>query len=164
MQLFHQHFPGLMGAALESDIWCEAICDGRHLHPGTVRMLLKCKGWNRVAAVTDSIMAAGLPDGRYMLGVNEVIVKDGDARLAVGDSRAGSTLTMHQALLNLMSFTGRPLEEVLPLLTENPAALLRLENRKGRIAPGLDADLVLLDESCEVVQTFVRGECVYRRD
>ena len=164
MQLFHQHAPGLMGAGLESDVWCEAICDGRHLHPGTVRMLLKCKGWRRVAAITDSIMAAGLPDGRYKLGVNDVIVTDGDARLAVGNSRAGSTLTMHQALLNLMRFTDQPLENVLPLLTQNPAELLRVDNRKGRIAPGLDADIVLLDEDCGVQCTYVRGDCVYQKE
>ena len=162
MQLFHQHAPGLMGAGLESDVWCEAICDGRHLHPGAVRMLLKCKGYGRVAAVTDSIMAAGLPDGRYRLGVNDVIVKDGDARLAVGDSRAGSTLTMHQAMLNLMRFTSRPLEAVLPLLTQNPAELLRVDRRKGRLAPGLDADIVLLDDRYRVARTFVRGDCVYQ--
>jgi len=164
MQLFHQHAPGLMGAGLESDVWCEAICDGRHLHPGTVRMLLKCKGYGRVVAVTDSIMAAGLPDGRYRLGVNDVIVRDGDARLAVGDSRAGSTLTMHQAMLNLMRFTARPLEDVLPLLTQNPAELLRVDRRKGRLAPGLDADIVLLDEQYRVARTFVRGDTVFSRE
>lgn len=164
MLLFHQHAPGLMGAGLESDVWCEAICDGRHLHPGAVRMLLKCKGWRRVVPITDSIMAAGLPDGRYKLGVNDVIVKDGDARLAVGDTRAGSTLTMHQALLNLMRFTDQPLENVLPLLSRNPAELLRIDGRKGRIAPGLDADIVLLNDQCEVVRTYVRGDCVYQRE
>ena len=65
MKLFHQHFPSMMGAALESDIYCEAICDGRHLHPGSVRLFLKAKGYDKVVAVTDSIMAAGLPDGEY---------------------------------------------------------------------------------------------------
>ena len=102
MKLFHQHFPAIMGAALESDARCEAICDGRHLHPGTVRMLLKCKGWDRVIAITDSIMAAGLPDGRYKLGVNDVVVEDGDAKLASNGVRAGSTLTTGQALRNLV--------------------------------------------------------------
>ena len=164
MILFHHHSPGLMGAALESDVYCEAICDGLHLHPGTVRMLIKCKGWDRVAAVTDSIMAAGLPDGRYRLGVNDVIVKDGDARLAQGDSRAGSTLTMHRALKNLMAFTGQPLEKVLPLLTENPARLLRIGQKKGRLEEGLDGDLVLLDEKNEVRATYVKGKCVYRQE
>ena len=89
MKLLHQHFPAIMGAALESDIYCEAICDGRHLHPGTVRLLLKVKGLDKVVAITDSIMAAGLPDGRYKLGVNDVIVEDGDAKLENG-VRAGS--------------------------------------------------------------------------
>ena len=78
-----------MGAVLESDIYCEAICDGRHLHPGTVRFLIKMKGIDRMVAITDSIMAAGLPDGSYKLGVNDVVVKDGDAKLKDG-TRAGS--------------------------------------------------------------------------
>ena len=141
MKLFHQHFPAIMGAALESDAWCEAICDGRHLHPGTVRMLLKCKGWDKVVAVTDSIMAAGLPDGHYKLGVNDVVVVEGDAKLADTGVRAGSTLTTGQALRNLVKFTGRPVEDVLPLLTANPAAALRMADRKGSIAEGMDADL-----------------------
>ena len=106
-----------MGAALESDIYCEAICDGRHLHPGVVRLLLKVKGNNRVIAITDSIMAAGLPDGKYKLGVNDVVVEDGDAKLAENGVRAGSTLTQNTALRNLLVFTGKPLEEIVPLLT-----------------------------------------------
>lgn len=162
MKLFHQHFPAIMGAALESDAWCEAICDGRHLHPGTVRMLLKCKGWDKVVAVTDSIMAAGLPDGAYKLGVNDVVVVDGDAKLADTGVRAGSTLTTGKALKNLVQFTGHPVEDVLPLLTANPAAALRLENRKGRIAQGLDADCVLLSDTLDVQATIVGGRCVYR--
>ena len=82
MKLLHQHFPAIMGAAMESDIYCEAICDGRHLHPGVVRLLLKTKGIDRVVAITDSIMAAGLPDGNYKLGVNEVVVLYGDAKMS----------------------------------------------------------------------------------
>ena len=161
MKLFHQHFPAIMGAALETNTYCEAICDGRHLHPGTVRILLKCKGWNRVVAITDSIMAAGLPDGRYTLGVNDVVVEQGDAKLASTGVRAGSTLTTGQALRNLTDFTGRPLEEVLPLLTENPAVALHMEQRKGRIRRGMDADMVLLDEALQVRTTIAGGTVVY---
>lgn len=161
MKLFHQHFPAIMGAALESDAWCEAICDGRHLHPGTVRMLLKCKGWDKVIAITDSIMAAGLPDGNYKLGVNDVVVQDGDAKLASNGVRAGSTLTTGQALRNLVKFTGRPVEDVIPLLTANVANALRLQGQKGRIAPGLDADCVLLDDALGVAATVVGGQLVY---
>ena len=164
MGLFHQHRPSIMGAVLERPVYCEAICDGRHLHPGTVRMLLACKGWDRVVAVTDSIQAAGLPDGRYKLGVNDVVVEDGDAKLASNGVRAGSTLTTGQALKNLAAFTGEPLERVLPLLTCNPARLIGLEDRKGSITPGKDADLVVLDGALDVTQTYVSGCCVYAGD
>ena len=160
MALFHQHRPAIMGAVLERDVFCEAICDGRHLHPGTVRMLLACKGWDRVVAVTDSIQAAGLPDGRYKLGVNDVVVRDGDAVLADSGVRAGSTLTTGQALKNLVRFTGESVERVLPLLTANPARLIGLEG-KGAIAPGMDADLVVLDEALDVRATYVAGREVW---
>lgn len=158
MQLLHQHRPAILGAVLESDVYCEAICDGRHLHPGIVRLLLKVKGLERVVAVTDSIMAAGLPDGKYHLGVNEVVVEDGDAKLASDGTRAGSTLTQDAALRNLLAYTGRPLEEILPLLTENPARLLGVFDRKGSIADGKDGDLVVLDGENRVADVFVRGE------
>lgn len=162
LRLFHQHEPAIMGAALESDAWCEAICDGRHLHPASVRLLLKCKGWDRVIAVTDSIMAAGLPDGQYKLGVNDVTVVGGDAKLTSTGMRAGSTLTTGQALKNLVAFTGQPVEDVLPLLTVNVARALRIEDCKGSIEPGMDADFVLLDQRLNVRATVVGGVCVYR--
>lgn len=145
MGLFHQHRPAIMGAVLESSVYCEAICDGRHLHPAAVRLLLKCKGWDRVVAVTDSIQAAGLPDGHYKLGVNDVVVLDGDAKLADTGVRAGSTLSQDTALRNLMDFTGKSAADVLPLLTENPARLIGVFEKKGSIEPGKDADLVVLD-------------------
>lgn len=143
MKLFHQHFPAIMGAVLESDVYCEAICDGRHLHPGSVRMMLKAKGYDRVVAVTDSIMASGLPDGEYKLGVNDVIVEDGDAKLPNG-VRAGSTLTTGTALKRLIEFTGESMEDVLPLLTMNPATLIGAEKQIGSLEVGKDADLSLI--------------------
>lgn len=161
MGLFHQHRPAIMGAVLERPVYCEAICDGRHLHPGSVRMLLACKGWDKVVAVTDSIQAAGLPDGRYKLGVNDVVVEDGDAKLVSNGVRAGSTLTTGQALKNLVKFTGESVERVLPLLTANPAALVGLSYCKGSIAPGKDADLVVLDDELNVKETYVAGRLVY---
>lgn len=160
MKLLHQHFPAIMGAALESDIYCEAICDGRHLHPGTVRLLLKVKGLDRVVAITDSIMAAGLPDGKYKLGVNDVVVEDGDAKLAENGVRAGSTLTQNVALKNLLAFTGKRLEEIIPLLTENPAKLIKVYDTKGSIADGKDADLVVLDAENDIADVFVGGKIV----
>ena len=160
MRLFHQHEPAIFGAVIESDVYCEAICDGRHLAPGTVRMYAKCKGIDRIVAITDSIMATGLPDGEYHLGVNEVIVADGDAKLKSNGTRAGSTLTQDVALKNMVKWLPNPLEEILMTLTENPAKEMGLWDRKGSIDEGKDADLVLLDAQCNVVHVFARGKQV----
>ena len=157
MAPLHQHRPAIIGAALESDIYCEMICDGLHLHPAIVRLLWKTKGPQRLVAITDSIMAAGLPDGNYHLGVNQVVVEKGDAKLASDGTRAGSTLTQDRALRNLLSFTGLSLEEILPVLTENPAKLIGVYDRKGSIEDGKDADLVVLDEQNQVADVFLQG-------
>lgn len=164
MKLLHQHFPAIWGAVLEDDnLYCEIICDGRHLHPGTVRLIIKTKGLDRVVAITDSIMAAGLPDGDYKLGVNDVVVVDGDAKLKSDGTRAGSTLTTGKALLNLLEFTGKPLEDILPLLTENPAKLIGVYDRIGSIEEGKEADIVVLDKDCQVIRTYSKGKEVYRK-
>ena len=157
-RLFHQHEPAIFGAIMESDVYCETICDGRHLVPGSVRMYAKCKGLDRIVAITDSIMAAGLPDGNYHLGVNDVVVIDGDAKLASNGTRAGSTLTQDVALKNMLKWLPNTLEEILPTLSENPAKEMGLWDRKGSIETGKDADLVLLDEEANVVHVFARGK------
>ncbi len=162
MKLLHQHHPAIMGAVLESDIYCEAICDGRHLHPGVVRLLLKTKGMDKVVAVTDSIMATGLPDGNYKLGVNDVVVVKGDAQLASGGGRAGSTLTTQSALKNIIDFTKLPLEEVIVLLTKNPAQMLDMYDSVGSIDVGKYADMVVLNEDYDVIDTFVKGHKIVR--
>ncbi len=162
MRPFHHHEPGIIGAVLESDIYCEAITDGLHLNPATLRLLLKVKGWDRVAAITDSIMAAGLPDGQYKLGVNDVTVKNGDARLTHGDARAGSTLTQARSVKNLLAFTGKPLEKIAGLLTKNPAALLGLSGQ-GSLVPGSFADITAVTREGDILSTIVRGETVYTR-
>ncbi len=157
MKLCHQHEPAIFGALLESDSCCEIIADGRHLHPGFVRMLLQAKGTECLIAISDSIMAAGLADGKYKLGINDVIVKDGDAKLADDGTRAGSTLTLDNALKNIMAFTGLALEKVLPMLTENPARAVGVFDRKGSIDDGKDADIVLLDNDNNICHVFVCG-------
>ena len=157
MRLFHQHEPAVFGAVMESDVYAETICDGRHLVPGTVRMYCKCKGLDRIVAITDSIMAAGLPDGFYHLGVNEVVVEGGDAKLVSNGTRAGSTLTHNVALKNMLKWLPYSLEEILPTLSENPAKAMGCFDRKGSIENGKDADLVQLDELANVVHVFARG-------
>ena len=157
MKLLHQHFPAIFGAVLESDVYCEIICDGLHLHPGTVRILLKAKGLDRAVAITDSIMAAGLPDGEYKLGVNDVVVSDGDAKLKEGGVRAGSTLTLVRAYRNLLKFTGSTEEEILPLLIRNPAEMLGVCDELGSIEKGKAADILIMDADRQICTTIVRG-------
>ena len=118
------------------------------------------KGQLLIEADLDSIMAAGLPDGNYHLGVNDVVVIDGDAKLASNGTRAGSTLTQDVALKNMLKWLPNTLEEIIPTLTENPARAMNLWDRKGSIADGKDADLVLLDEQANVVHVFARGKQV----
>ncbi len=156
--------PGILGAALESDAYCEFICDGLHLHPANVRILLKAKGIGKLVAVSDSIMAAGLPDGVYTLGAHKIIVKDGESTLGNGHTRAGSTLTLRAALVNFLQFTGLPLHEAILPMTANPAQLLGLDKQKGRIAPGMDADLAVLDNRMNVQYTFVQQRMVYKHN
>lgn len=162
MGAIHQHRPDAIGASLESDIYSEMICDGFHLHPGIVRLMIKAKGIDKAIAVTDSIMAAGLEDGNYKLGVNDIVVIGGDAQLAGSGVRAGSTLTMDKAARNLMSFSKRPLEEVSRFLSTNPATMLGIDELKGDIAVGKDADLVILSQEYSVLYTIINGEVAYK--
>ena len=161
MKLMHQHFPAISGAVLESDVYCEAICDGKHLVPPIVRLLIKTKGIDRVIGVTDSIMATGLGDGKYKLGVNDIVVIDGDAKLTDLTTRAGSTLTTNKALKNLVAFTNRPIEEISKILSKNPADYVGIGDHKGQLKEGYDADFIVLDEDYNVIQTFVVGKEVY---
>ncbi|MFR4440043.1 MAG: N-acetylglucosamine-6-phosphate deacetylase [Hungatella sp.] len=161
MKLLHQHYPAIWGAVLEDDnLYCEIICDGRHLHPGTVRLIIKTKGLDRVVAITDSIMAAGLPDGRYHLGVNDVVVEDGDAKLAENGVRAGSTLILKKAFENLLDYTGKTPEEILPVLTENPAKVVGLFDSISSIEVGKRASLLIMDTNHRLQTVLVNGRVV----
>ena len=86
---------------------CEFICDGIHLHPDIIRLITRCKGKELAVAITDAMEAAGMPDGKYQLGGQDVFVKEGAARLADG-TLAGSTLTMIRAFQNLIRFGAAP--------------------------------------------------------
>ena len=154
--------PGALGAVLSDDrIWAQVIVDGIHVHPAIVKLLVKAKGIDRTILITDAIRASGMPDGDYALGDQTVHVKGGVARTDAG-GLAGSTLTMDQALRNVIKFAGISLAGALPMVTRVPAAAMRLENHKGSIAPGFDADIVVLDETNHVRMTMVGGRVVYR--
>ena len=98
----HHRNPGVPGAALtDNRFFCEMICDGKHLHDDIVRLIIRCKGADRAVAITDAMEAAGMPDGEYKLGGQQVYVREGAARLKDG-TLAGSVLTMPEALHRLI--------------------------------------------------------------
>ena len=146
------------------------ILDGVHVDPVAVAMALQCKGPDRVCLITDANVGAGLPPGRYKFGDSEVefAYEGGPARLAEGSAwpgaLAGSGLSMDRAVRNAISMLNIELPQAVRMASTNPAGVLGLEQHKGRIQEGLDADLVLLDDELKVIQTWVGGRCVYTKD
>ena len=147
--------PGVVGAALvHPDVVVQAIVDGVHLDPDIVRLLWSAAG-DRIALVTDAIAGAGIGDGTYALGETEIVVADDVVRREDG-VLAGSALTMPQAVRNLVE-VGVPLENALEAASTVPARVLGLPGL-GSLVPGGPADVVVLDDALEVVQTIVGGE------
>lgn len=155
--LLHRE-PGLVGALLAAaDRVVGLIADGIHVHPGLIRIVWAAKGPAGLSLVSDAMAALGMAPGRYRLNDLEVIVSEKEARLADG-TLAGSVLSLDQAVRNLIAFTGCSLAEALATVTTTPADLLGIGHERGRIRPGLIADLVLLDADLRVAATIVRGE------
>ena len=162
MRPLHHREPGPAGAALAAPrVTVELIADGVHVHPAAIRLVHAAKGPNRVALVTDAMQAAGLPDGDYALGDQPISVRGGEARNA-GGSLAGSTLTMDRAVRLCVQEAGIPLIDALRMASATPAALLGIGAATGRIAPGADADLVVLDDELTAIGTMVGGAWAHR--
>jgi N-acetylglucosamine-6-phosphate deacetylase len=163
MRLFHHRDPGCLAAALNSrDVTVELIADGVHVHPGAMEMLLRAKGEEKTVLVTDAIPLAGLADGSFDLGGEEVWVEKSVARRADG-TLVGSAFTMDRMVANAARWLPLGLSRVIRMATLNPATVIGVADRKGKIAPGFDADLVVLAPDFEVEMSFVAGELVYRR-
>src|SRR5439155_26633632 len=138
----------------------ELICDLVHVHPSVIRMAARHAGLDRTVLVTDAIAAAGVGDGIYDVGGLAVTVKDGVPTLAGGASLAGSTLTMDVAFRNLVRGCGLSVREAVVATSAQPAELLGLAKTTGRLAVGLAADLVIMDESLRPTAVMHRGEWV----
>lgn len=159
MRPFSHRETGVIGAMLtDARTTAEVIADGVHVDDAALRILLAAKGAERVILVTDATAATGMPDGNYRLGNIEVTVSGGVCRNREGNL-AGSTLTLDRAVQK-MTALGVPAATAVQMATLNPARLLGIGEKKGRLAPGADADIVLLDDSLRVARVFTRGHAL----
>jgi N-acetylglucosamine-6-phosphate deacetylase len=162
MSPLHHREPGVVGAALDlAELNCELICDGIHVSPTALRLVMAAKGREGVRLVTDAMQAAGMADGSYRLGGADVEVVEGRATIAGGGAIAGSTLTMDAAVRSAVEFLNVSVADAVALASSSPARLLGLHDSKGSIAPGFDADLVVLDEGLRCSATMVGGTWVH---
>ncbi|PTJ92228.1 N-acetylglucosamine-6-phosphate deacetylase [Staphylococcus simulans] len=155
---FLHRAPGDFGAAwTNDDLSTELIVDGVHSHPASIKIAYKMKGNEHFYVITDAMRAKGMSEGEYDLGGQTVVVKGKEARLKTG-SLAGSILRMNQGLKNLLDFTGDTLENAWRTTSLNQAKALKIDNQKGSIKPGKDADLILVDEDINVLTAIKKGK------
>ena len=161
MKGLHHREAGTVGGVLISDeIYAELICDLIHVSKEAIKVLFKAKGLDKVTLVTDGIEAKHLPDGTYKLGGQDVYVKGREARLIDG-TLAGSTLKMNEAVRNIKSVLNLSTEKAVDLATINPAKVLKIDDKKGSIALGKDADFAVIDADFNVYMTVANGLVVY---
>ncbi len=164
---FHHRKPGVVGGVLICDqVTCELIADGYHVSPVAMDILLRCKGVDKVAVVTDSTALAGMPDGVYDLFGRKIVKEKGVSRLAgstpdMDHTMAGSEWPMNHDLRNLVELVGVPLPQAIRVATLTPAMIIDIARHKGSLEVGKDADLVVIDDRLQVYLTMVRGSIVY---
>ena len=156
MAPFHHREPGPVGVALTDErLTVGLIADGIHVHPTAVAAAWRALGPDRLNLVTDAVAALGEPRGSFAPRRPRRHRRDDGVRLPDG-TLAGSALSLDQAVRNLIAFTGCTAHEAIATVTSTPARVLGLD-RKGAVAPGFDADLVLLTPDLQVVGTIVGG-------
>ena len=161
MTPYHHRKPGLVGAAFRvRDIYGEIICDGCHSHLAALNNYFQAKGRDYGIMVSDSLRAKHCPPGgSYQLGGHDIeIGEDGLARLKGTDTIAGSTLNMNKGLKILVEKALVPLDAAINSCTLNPARCLGVDDRKGKLVVGYEADIVVLEDNYDVVQTYCRGK------
>lgn len=156
----HHRNPGVVGAALTHDVTCEVIADTIHIHSGLFSMLLKTKGLDKIVLVTDCMSAGGKEEGEYELGGQKVIVKDKQARLE-DNTLAGSVLNLKDAVYNVNEHTDFTIPQLISLVTATPAKILGVNQRKGTLEVGKDADITVFDNKMNISLTIGRGKILY---
>lgn len=147
---------------LIDELFVEVIADGKHLPKDLLKLIYKIKGSDKICLVTDSMRAAGMPDGEYILGSKsegmKVIVEDDVAKLTDRSAFAGSVATTDRLVKTFHNLTDVPLYEVVKMATLTPAKLLKIDSEKGSIAEGKDADLIIFNDDMHVSMVMVMGK------
>ncbi|MBI2618743.1 MAG: N-acetylglucosamine-6-phosphate deacetylase [Ignavibacteriales bacterium] len=163
MRPFHHRNPGVvLGALLHNELKIELIADGIHVHPAVMKLLYKVKGEGGILLITDAIRACGMPDGEYTFMDQKIFVKEKRAYLTDG-TLAGSTLTMEEAVKNMIQKVEVPITKAVRMASLNGAKVLGRQHHKGILAVGKDADLVVLNKDFEVEMTMFEGTVKYSR-
>lgn len=143
----------------------EIIADGRHLPPELLKLVVKIKGVERTALITDAMRGAAMPEGKSILGSKhdgmEVLIEDGVAKLLDGSGFAGSVATCDGLVRNMVQLADVPLKDAVQMMSLTPARIMGVDHKTGSIAVGKDADLVIFDKSIGVKMTLVEGKVVY---
>ena len=161
MPAFTHREPGVVGAVADSEhVMAEIICDGVHIHPATVRTTFKMMGEDRMILISDSMRAAGMPDGQYTLGGQDVNVKGNTATMVLDGALAGSVTTLPDCVRTVVKEMGISLETAIACATINPARSLGIDALYGSVEQDKKADLVLWDENLQLVHVIKDGEVI----
>jgi N-acetylglucosamine-6-phosphate deacetylase len=164
MKGLHHREPGVAGALMSSNAFAEVIADGYHVHPSVVKILCSAKGYSNIILITDAIGVKGLPEGVYEISNVKVYLDEhGTARNFGTSTIAGSSLRMNDGVRFLVERASVPMEQAILAATLTPARAIRMEDKKGQIRLGNDADLAVLDSDYSVIATYCLGEEVYRK-
>lgn len=158
-------YAGVVESAFLLDMDVEIIADGIHLPPPLLKLVYKIKGADKTALITDAMRAAGMPEGESILGSLTnglpVIVEDGVAKLPDRTAFAGSVATMNRLVRNMVQMADVSLPDAVRMASTTPARIMGIDNRKGVLAAGKDADIVLFDDQLTIHATLIGGRIVY---
>lgn len=162
-------YAGMVESAfLIDEMDVEAIADGIHLPPPLLRLIYKNKGAEHIALVTDAMRGAGMPEGESILGGEKtglkVIIEDGVAKLPDRSSFAGSVATTDRLLRTMVQQAKIPLIESVKMMTETPARIAGINNKKGSLVIGKDADIIIFDDQITIGKTLVGGKIIYEKE
>ena len=163
MSGLHHRNPGMVGAALSLDkVFAEMICDGHHVHPAAARVVTRARGPKETVLITDCMRAGGMGEGQSRLGEFEVVVKDGTARLKDTGNLAGSILELKQGVKKVVDWGLVSPAEALRMASLTPAQSVGIDSVCGRIAPGYEADFIVVSDQLELEATYLDGELRYQ--